>query len=207
MMTAILEKKNAACFQEGCLTLYDVSWQQFEAIEAAFEGICGLRFVYLDGILDIMAPLSDEHEESKSTIGLLVEAYLQHIGIRFYARGGPTLGSKALGARKEPDESYNLGSKKPVPDIAIEVVVTSGGVEVLEVYKRLGVPEVWFWQDNQMVVFCLGEGGYVGCEKSGLLPDLDLVLLSKYVNFEDQFDAVNEFRSVIRGEEVGEGMG
>ena len=200
MTIQILEKKNAACFQEGCLTLYDVSWERFLTIEAAFDGFSGVRFVYLDGILDIMAPLSDEHEVSKRTINLLLEAYLQEKKIRFYARGSATLGSKRLGARKEPDDAYNLGSKKPAPDIAIEVVVTSGGVEVLEVYKRLGVPEVWFWQDNQMVVFCLGEGGYVRCEKSGLLPDLDLVLLSKYVNFEDQFDAVNEFRSVIRGE-------
>lgn len=203
MKTTILKKKNAACFQEGCLTLYDVSWQQCEAIEAAFEGICGLRFVYLNGILDIMAPLSDEHEGSKTTIGWLLETYFLEKGIRCYGRGSAMLGTKALGARKEPDESYSLGSKKPIPDIAIEVVVTSGGVEVLEVYKLLGVPEVWFWQDNQMVVFCLGEGGYVRSEKSSLLPDLDLVLLSKYVNFSDQFDAVNEFRNAIRGEGVG----
>ena len=33
-----------------------------------------------------------------------------------------------------------------VPDIAIEVVVTSGLVDKMAVYAGLGVPEVWLWR-------------------------------------------------------------
>lgn len=121
---------------ERCVTLYGVSWERLEIIESALSEIAGVRLTYLDGTLDIMAPLSPEHEDSKSTIGLLLEAYLRQKGIRFYVRGGPTLGKRAVGARGEPDESYNLETKKDVPDIAIEVVITSGGVDKLTKYAR-----------------------------------------------------------------------
>jgi Uma2 family endonuclease len=47
------------------------------------------------------------------------------------------------------DECYCIGTEKEFPDIALEVIVTSGGVDNLEVYKRLGIKEVWFWQSDR----------------------------------------------------------
>ncbi|NEO30431.1 MAG: Uma2 family endonuclease [Symploca sp. SIO3C6] len=190
--------------QENCITFYGVSWEQFERIEVALEGITGVRLTYLDGTLDIMAPLSPEHEDSKSTIGLLLEAYLRENRIRFYVRGGPTLGSRAVGARGEPDESYNLETKKDIPDIAIEVVITSGGVDKLEKYKRWRVPEVWFWHKGKLAIYCLREQEkqfeYQKLAGSEFLPELDLVLLENCANRNDQYDAVNEFTQAIRQE-------
>ena len=184
--------------QERCVTLYGVSWERFEIIEFALSGITGVRLIYLDGTLDIMAPLSPEHEDSKSTIGLLLEAYLREKGIRFYVRGGPTLGSRSVGARGEPDESYNLETKKDVPDIAIEVVITSGGVDKLTKYKRWRVPEVWFWEKGQLSVYHLREQEYEQIARSEFVPELDLALLVAKANMSDQYDAVNEFVQTIR---------
>lgn len=116
--------------QDAIITLYDISWEKFEAIVSLLEE-SKIRLTYLDGTLDIMSP-SLEHEKSKSTVGLLLETYLRHIGRRFYTTGGYTLGSREEGARGEPDESYNLDAIKPIPDIAIEVVITSDGVNKLE---------------------------------------------------------------------------
>lgn len=48
----------------------------------------------------------------------------------------------------QADQSFSLGSVKTIPDLSIEVVVTSGGVDKLARYQALGVPEVWFWQDR-----------------------------------------------------------
>ncbi|MBE9183554.1 Uma2 family endonuclease [Microcoleus sp. LEGE 07076] len=181
---------------DSCLTLRGVSWSQFESLEAAFESVGGIKFAYLDGILEIMT-VSPEHEESKSTIGLLLEAYLREKGIRFYVKGGPTLGSKELGARKEPDESYNLQTKKAIPDLAIEVVFTSGGIDKLQLYKRLGIPEVWFWEDGVLSIYYLKEE-YEKVDRSELLPELDIALLVRYVTYFDQYDAVNEFIKALR---------
>ncbi|MEG4506483.1 Uma2 family endonuclease [Microcoleus sp. F6_B4] len=41
-----------------------------------------------------------------------------------------------------------MTTKKAIPDLAIEVVFTSGGIDKLQLYKRLGIPEVWFWEDG-----------------------------------------------------------
>ncbi|MEG4506482.1 hypothetical protein QUA81_23165 [Microcoleus sp. F6_B4] len=70
---------------DSCLILRGVSWSQFESLEAAFESVGGIKFAYLDGILEIMA-VSPEHQDTKSTIGLLLEAYLREKGIRFYVK-------------------------------------------------------------------------------------------------------------------------
>ncbi|MEG3972296.1 Uma2 family endonuclease [Microcoleus sp. T2B6] len=181
---------------DSCLTLRGVSWSQFESLEAAFESVGGIKFAYLDGILEIIT-VSPEHEETKGTIRALLEAYLREKGIRFYIKGGPTLGSKELGARKEPDESYNLTTKKAIPDLAIEVVFTSGGIDKLQLYKRLGIPEVWFWEDGVLSIYYLREE-YEKVDRSELLPELDIALLVRYVTYFDQYDAVTEFIKALR---------
>ncbi|MEG4346766.1 Uma2 family endonuclease [Microcoleus sp. A003_D6] len=181
---------------DSCLTLKGVSWSQFESLEAAFESVGGIKFAYLDGILEIMT-VSPEHEETKSTLSVLLEAYLREKGIRFYVKGGPTLGSKELGARKEPDESYNLQSKKAIPDLAIEVVFTSGGIDKLQLYKRFGIPEVWFWEDGVLSIYYLREE-YEKVDRSELLPELDIALLVRYLTYFDQYDAVTEFIKALR---------
>lgn len=47
-------------------------------------------------------------------------------------------------ASAEPDESYCFGTSKPIPDLVIEVVLTSGHTQKLKRYRALGIPEVWF---------------------------------------------------------------
>ena len=175
-----------------------VSWQQFEAIDQAFETVPGVRFRYLDQALEIM-PVSEEHEDFKTNLRMLLEAYLRAQRIRFYGRGGPSLGDETLGARSEPDESYNLGSRKPYPDLVLEVVITSGGINKLEGYRRMGVPEVWFWEDGVLKLYHLNADSrdYELTEKSKLLSDLPLELLCRYVTYHDQFDAVDEFLKAI----------
>lgn len=176
-----------------------VNWEKFEAIEKSFESIPGVRFRYLDGVLEIMT-ISPEHEDFKSTIRRLIEAYMEEANIRFYSRGGPSLGDKELGVRSEPDESYNLESRKPYPDLVIEVVITSGGVDKLEGYRRMGVTEVWFWEDGVLEINRLRENGYETLGSSELLPALPLDLFCRYITYYDQYDAVREFRLAIRAQ-------
>jgi Uma2 family endonuclease len=193
MTIALAKNRNL----DQCLTLSGISWSQLEAIEAVFEEVEGVRFIYLDGVLDVMAP-SPDHEEYKSTLSLLVEAHMRENKIRFYKKGSPTLGSEEKRAKKEPDESYNIGTKKDIPDLAIEIVLTSGGVNKLKLYQRLGVPEVWFWEDGVLSIYHLREEGYEKIDRSELLPDLNIELLNRYITYFDQYDAVEEFIQVLR---------
>ncbi|MEG4226380.1 Uma2 family endonuclease [Microcoleus sp. N9_B2] len=181
--------------QDGCITFSDVSWEQFEAIEAAFKDVRGVKFFYLDRTLQIMT-VSPEQEIIKKTLCMLLEAYMRASGIRFY-KGGPTLGNRELGGRKEPDDSYDIGVPKTIPDIAIEVVITSGGIDTLEFYKRLGVREVWFWQNHQLSLYCLRSENYEQVTRSTFLPDLDLELLLRCANMPDKYDAITELLQQI----------
>jgi len=176
----------------GEVLLSNVTWETLEQLDIDLADT-GARLTYLDGYVEIMAPLSDAHEEPKNTLGQLLETYMRQKNIRFYGRGSTTIGSKELTARKEPDESYCLGQRKSVPDLAVEIVVTSGGINILEIYRRIGVQEVWFWEDGVISVYCLRLNGYELVNKSELLPELDLRSLEFYSRMADQYDAVNAF--------------
>lgn len=184
--------------EERSIIISGVTWEQMESLEVAFDQLGGgVRFFYLDGSLEIMT-LGREHEFVKSTLVLLLEAYMREKNIRFYKLGGPTLGSKEDNARKEPDESYNLGMKKSTPDLVIEVVFTSGGLDKLEFYRRFGVTEVWFWEDGALSIYYLENEQYQKVTTSQLLPELDLTLFCRYITYFDQYDAVTEFVQALR---------
>jgi Uma2 family endonuclease len=176
--------------------IHHVSWEQLDEIDYSLENISGLKLAYLDGVLEIM-PISDEHEGLKSTIALLLEADFRTKGIRFYKRGGPTLGSRDISARNEPDESYNIGTRKPYPDLVIEIVKTSGGINKVEGCRRLRVTEVWIWEDGVLTIHQLQDNAYQAEQTSALLPELPVGLLLRYVSYYDQFDAISEFTSAL----------
>lgn len=78
-------------------------------------------------------------------------------------------------------------------------MLISGGIDSLEIYQALGVPEVWFWQNNQLDVYCVNNKNYEKVNQIELLPGLDLTLFASYIAWEEPFDAVLAFRQKIQG--------
>jgi Uma2 family endonuclease len=182
---------------ESIIGLSGISWERFNKIQSDFDDISSIKLTYTGGLLEIMAPISDVHENVKTTVGYLLEGYMREKGIRFYGRGGFTLKKEGYSSG-EPDESYCIGTNKAVPDIVIEVVITSGTLNKLEVYKPLNIPEVWFWKNKQLQIFHLTNGEYQPVTRSHFFPDLDLELLQHYIDYPDQYDAVIAFQKAIR---------
>jgi Uma2 family endonuclease len=183
---------------EKVVTLLDVSWEQFKAIEMPLLNNQGVKLTYLAGVLEIMSPIGDKHEYVKRTLSYLLEAYMRVKGIRFYGRGGFTLEEPGY-ASGTPDESYCIGTDKEVPDIVIEVIVSSGSINRKELYKPKRVREVWFWKSKQLRIYHLNHAGeYEEVARSSFFPDLDTALLLKYLDYPDQYDAVNEFTQELR---------
>jgi len=78
-------------------------------------------------------------------------AYFVHKRINFFPSGAYS--QKVEGITEfQSDLSYSFDTDKDVPDLCIEVIVSSGGVDKLRKYQLRRVPEVWFWQDNQITV-------------------------------------------------------
>lgn len=114
--------------------------------------------------------------------------------------GSWTLKRAPRQAGLEPDECYILGAdqSKDVPDLAIEVVLTSGGVDKLEIYRGLGVGEVWFWQAGRLAVYLLSGDRYAQVAESHLLPGLDLGMVCSLLDRPTAMDAVLELRERLR---------
>ena len=182
---------------EEKITLYGVTWQQYDTLVSMFmDQFPGLRMTFLEGTLEIMGT-SSEHERLKKIIARLLEMYAVEQRITLNGYGNTTFRKEAKQRGLEPDECYCLGKLREVPDIAIEIAITSGGIDKLSVYQGLGVKEVWFWQNNQFILYRLREEEYANIDRSEFLPDLDLVLLSKFVNYDDQTEAVIAYRDSL----------
>lgn len=183
--------------QESSIALHGIPWQKYEGLLSILgDDQPALRLNYLEETLEIMTT-SRLHEEIKTTIRMLLESYFFYKGVRFFAIGSATFKKETVKRGLEPDECYCFETKKDFPDLAIEVVLTSGWIDKLEIYKGLGIPEVWFWKEDKFYLYCLKEGDYKSITKSELLSELDIDLLSKYVIPENQYESVKEYRKKI----------
>lgn len=182
------------------LVLSERTWEQFKLIQAGFENFPCSRLFYYNGTIEILMPGRD-HEVFKSLIGFLIELFFLETGIEFEPTGSMTQEREGM-ASVQADESYCIGASKPIPDLSIEVVFTSGGPNKLQRYQLLGVPEVWFWQDRAFSLYRLRESGYEPIDQSQIpeLATLDLGLLSQCVLMGEtsRLEAMREFRRGIQ---------
>lgn len=184
----------------------NVSWAHYETLLSDLGDTSHYRVSYLDGVLEIVSP-SRRHEVEKTQIGTFLEIYFLETDTEYFPTGSTTLRKQDQQAGTEPDESYCIGTDKEFPDLAIEVVVTSGSINRLELYRRLEVREVWFWQKNQFSIYYLREEvpvqfaptfGYEAISHSEVLPHLDMNLLTTCVCNPNPLAAAKEFRQAVR---------
>lgn len=180
--------------------LHGVGWREYEALLAMRGEQGGVRVTYLEGELELMTP-SIHHEALKKRLARLLEAFAEEHGVELEGYGSWTLKSEPRRLGAEADECYVVGSRltpPELPDLAVEVVWTSGGIDKLEVYRGLGVPEVWFSQDGALRFFALEGGQYVTAPRSRLLPALDPDLLGRFMTDGSQTAAVRAYRAALR---------
>ena len=182
---------------EERFVLHGVRWRDYLVLRELLDAP-GLRMTYCEGELELMSPLRP-HEDAKKSIARLVELFSVERGVPMHGAGSTTFRRAAKERGLEPDECYFLGDpSREFPDIAIEVVITSGGMDKLPIYEALGVRELWFWQEDAFVLHRLGEHGYARVEKSTLVPGLDFDVLARFVREKDQYEAARAFRDWLR---------
>ncbi|MCU0542159.1 MAG: Uma2 family endonuclease [Oscillatoriaceae cyanobacterium Prado104] len=190
-MKTILEKVDEPILIDG------LTWREFKVVEQLLDRP-GVRLSFLDGVLEIRRMPGRKHETAKQRISTLMDLYLESSGIDFIPTGSITLESESGKVKREADLSYELGLDRESPDLAVEVVVTGGGINKLEFYKRLQIPEVWFWEKNRLRLYSLGEDGYTEVDRSRVLPDLNILLLTRCINIENHPQAMREFRQALQ---------
>ena len=88
--------------------------------------------------------------------------------------------------------------KKKHPDLAIEIAITSGGIDTLEIYRRWKIPEVWIWQSDALHIFQLQGERYAPARKSRHFPKLDLALLEKCARLPEFLTARRQFLAGLK---------
>lgn len=184
---------------EQRVILPSMTWQQYENLLATLGDYPGLRLIYLEGMLEIFMP-SPEHKLLKKTIARLIERYAEEVDIPLHGYGSTTFRQQAKARGLEPDECYCVGVLKALPDFAIEINLTSGGVDKLAVYQGLGVSEVLIWQDDRLTFYKLRAESYQE-SSSQFFPDLDFQQLAQFIRPQEQPQAIQEFLKAIRSQQ------
>lgn len=183
---------------EQRLYLADLSWADYLTLSSAFDDRPAIRISYLEGQVEIMVT-SAKHELIKKMIARLVEAFALVRGLNLIGIGSTTFRNAAKERGLEPDECYCLDHVLEIPQLAIEVVVSRGVINKLAIYAGLGVSELWAYEDGAVRVLHLEDGRYVESTASRFLPGLDLDLLARFAERQDQGTAVREFVAAIGG--------
>jgi Uma2 family endonuclease len=175
---------------------YGISWNKYLAIDKKLGDDRSVpRLYFLNGELEIMTA-SNEHERIKKWIGGCIEDYFLESGVEIVTRGQATMRLPLKEAGAEPDESWCIGEEKKFPDLVLEITLTSGGINKLEIYRRFKVPEVWFYRHNQLEIFALGASGRCSkVQKSKLLRGLDISLVERCLRIHSWQQARQTFRA------------
>jgi Uma2 family endonuclease len=169
------------------------SWAQFKVLEALLSAeYAGVRIFYLDGITELMS-ISPGHELIKSILDALLVMFFCQRQIDAVPMGSATLQSESKAVSAEPDLAYRLDGQMGMPQLTVEIALSSGGIEKLARYRRLEVPEVWFWQGDRLWLYGWNGEDYVELTQSGLLVGLEVGLLETAVRSGKLLEAVPIF--------------
>ena len=180
---------------EHRILLHGVSWATYVMLRDT-EQSRRLRMTYLKGSLEIMST-SRRHEVESKQIARLLELFCLERAIPLFAYGRTTWREEQDERGLEADDCYARDRDKQNPDTAIEVIVTHGLLDKLDVYRGLKIREVWMFESGVFTVVTLRGEFYEPIAGSEVFPEIDLAQLARYV-VADQNAAILAYRDELR---------
>jgi len=178
---------------EQRIVLHNIGWNTYERLLADHENNSAPRFTYDRGELEIMSP-SPEHEALNRSVALLVEFVAAEMGIDVYDLGSTTFKREDLERGFEPDSCFYVENQErirgkdridlavdPPPDLVIEIDITSPSFSKLPIYAQIGVPEVWRYDGERIMILALEGSDYVETAGSIVLPPVTRSALTSFV--------------------------
>ena len=195
------------------LVLHDISWETYEQLLEIFAERSTPRMTYYQGTLELMVPLP-EHERYSWTLGRLIVALSEEIGIEILGLKSSTWRSEPKKAGNEAEECFYIQNEAlmrgkltidlkndPPPDLAVEMDLTSSSINKMAVYAELKVPEVWIWKKGKLIINILNDTGYVESETSlafGSFPVKELAQFMRLDSEKGENARIREFREWVR---------
>jgi Uma2 family endonuclease len=198
---------------EERIILNNISWETFERLLTEAGDNRNTRFHYLDGMLEIMSPLS-RHEGSNRFIESLISAIADELDLNLRKLGSLTMKRRDRQAGGEPDSCYYIQNEPlirhkpdvdlildPPPDLVLEVDITNPSSRRLPIYANLGVPELWTYNGRTLQYYHLQDGTYQPVDHSPTFPWLPSTIILEYLDkrFEiGETKAIRQFRAWVR---------
>jgi Uma2 family endonuclease len=181
---------------EQRILLSSVSWQAYVTLRDSIKSTA-VRMTYLNGQLEIRAT-SRQHEVTRKQIARLLELFCLERDIPLFGYGQMTFQDEETERGLEANECYARGKDKPIPDVALEVVVTRGLLDKVEVYRGLGIREVWVFEAGEFRILTLRGDHYEAIPASEVLPEPELTRIAHFAEQPDQHAALRAFRDELR---------
>jgi Uma2 family endonuclease len=168
------------------VVLHDICWEQFESLLTTLGDKRAARIAYDYGVLEIMTPLP-EHEYYKQVITTAIEDIAEVLEQNYECYGSTTWKRKIQEVGVEPDNcfyfqnearvrgklQFDLNSDLP-PDLVLEIDLTNKSLNRFPIYARLGVPEIWTYDQGQLTIYQLQEETYQIVSTSSIFPALPI---------------------------------
>jgi Uma2 family endonuclease len=175
------------------ILLHNFSWQQFENLLINLGNNRASRIAYDAGTLEIMTPLP-EHEYFKQSLSIAIEDIAEVLEYDYESYGSTTWRREAKQAGLEPDNCFYFQNEAlirgkiqfdlnedPPPDLALEIDLTSKSLNRFPIYARLGIPELWCYEDGILKIYCLQGESYLEVEQSRIFPTLNIRYLPQII--------------------------
>ena len=195
------------------LVLKSVKWATFQALMADVGEDRAWRIAYNQGVLEIRMPLR-QHEEPTGLIESFLEALADELEIEISKLGALTLEREDLQRAVEPDSCFYIQNEAvirgkpdinltidPPPDLVLESDFTNSSVNKNVIYSSMGVPELWRYKRDTLLVYHLIDGAYQLQDKSLAFPMLPVAEIPQFIEAsktQGQRGAVRLFRQRIR---------
>ena len=170
------------------------SWHTYERLLQENESSSSPRFTFDQGWLEMMSP-SLEHERVNDAFRQLVGKIADHFGLDLFGTGSTTFRREDLQRGFEPDSSWYVHDASivralrqldltahPAPELVLEIDISCSSLGKLDLYRALGVGEVWRWTEGSLVIHILEETGYRASPYSQIFPTVESKALSRLIH-------------------------
>ena len=154
------------------------------------------RMVYLDGSLFLMTP-SQPHEFLGARLNRIIDVIVAVCDLQCLPTASTTWRRRKKEVGVEGDLTFYIANEPavrgkrridlrtdPPPDLAVEVVYSHDASHAIEVYRRLGVPEVWVATERAFSIRTLDRPGkgrrYREVDRSAAFPFLTAAEIAEW---------------------------
>ena len=187
-----VQQKKLSLPPNDVIRLRGMSWDEYVRLRDLPENK-SVRMYFSAGELLLMT-IGQFHERVAYLVGVVLLAWSEKTG-------QPTMCLRHWTMRREDKEKgleadncwYTLRldevrgkkaldlSRDPAPDLALEVDITTDSHLKLSIYAALGVPELWLWENEQLVPYRLEDEEYTSVVESLVVPGFPLSAVSDLI--------------------------